>query len=329
MRRRLSRGAVLAVLLALASCGTASSTAPAGFVYRHGRTLMLDGRPYRFVGFNAYGMAGCTTGTAWTREQLDAYFAGLPPAAMTRTWAFAHWGTDALDTVVASAREHGQKLILSLADAVDSCEPANKDAAWYQSGYRADYLTWVRTVVRRYAGSPAIGMWEVINEPGNTSTVDESTLKAFLDSVAATIKGIDPRHLVESGAMGEYAPGNGDFALLHSGPDIDVGSLHEYDYTDGKPVIVSHHLTPVLNALSTLDKPLIVGEVGITSGPDCTISLATRRDALRAKFDAYLRAGASGVLVWNYTPGPGSGCDYTVRADPPDPAIAMVTAYRG
>ncbi len=307
--------------------GARASEVPAGFVYRQGHSLMLDGAPYRFVGFNAFGMAGCATGTAWSREQLDGYFTGLPPAAMTRTWAFAHWGIGALDAIVASAQAHGQKLILSLAEAGSGCEPTAKDVSWYQSGYQGDYLTWVRAVVSRYQDSPAIGMWEIINEAGHTSTVDEPTLKAFLDSAAATIKGIDQHHLVESGTMAEYAPGSGDFGLLHSGPDIDVGSLHEYDYSAGNPLVISHHLAPTLSALYALDKPLILGEVGITSGPNCPIALAGRADAVRRKLDAYFQSGVAGVLIWNYTPNPGTDCGYSVRATPADPTIAVLAGY--
>ncbi|GII78059.1 hypothetical protein Sru01_30410 [Sphaerisporangium rufum] len=82
-----------AVPVAAGSTGVRTVT-PAGFVYRSGRNLMLDGRAYRFAGFNAFGMTGCATGTPWTQAQLDDYFGGPPPAAMTRTWAFAHYGVD-------------------------------------------------------------------------------------------------------------------------------------------------------------------------------------------------------------------------------------------
>jgi mannan endo-1,4-beta-mannosidase len=301
-----------------------ASPVPPGFVYRQGHTLMLDGAPYRFAGFDAFGMAGCATGTPWTAEQLDAYFGQLPPAGMTRTWAFAQWGVAPLDQIVASAQAHGQKLIFSLAEAGSGCDQSTKDTAWYRSGYRTDYLAWVRTVVTRYRDSPAIGMWEIINEPGHLSTVDEPTLKAFLDDSAATIKSIDPQHLVESGATAEYAPGNADFGLLHSGPDIDVGSLHEYD----ESLVISHHLAPTLSALYAQNKPLIVGEVGITSGPACPTTPGARATALKQKFDAYFLSGVAGIEVWNYTPNPGTDCGYSVRGTPPDPAIAVVAGYR-
>jgi len=305
---------------------------PAGFVYREGRRLMLDGSHYRFVGFNAFGIAGCATGTPWRQNELDGYFAALPPRAMTRTWAFEQWRIAPLELAVARAEAHGQKLIFSLAEAGGGCEPFAKDAAWYASGYRDGYLSWVRTVVSRFKDSPAIGMWEIINEPGHTSTVDDQTMKAFFDDVAAVIKGIDPKHLIGTGSMAEYTNGTREFAWVHSGPNIDVGSLHEYDH-DPADQVVSRHLAPTLTPMYQLDKPLIVGETGILAGPaGCQATVAQRAEALRREFDADFLSGVAGVLVWTYSPNPkpagSSGCEHQVRAPENDPTIAMLRNYR-
>lgn len=309
---------------------------PPGFVHRVGRNLMLDGEPYRFVGFNAFGMTGCATGKAWTRAELDAYFAGLPPAAMTRTWAFARYGVAALDLVVERAEAHGQKLILSLANQGRDCGEEAKDAAWYNGGFRGAYLSWVREVVARYRHSPAIGMWEIINEPGHQTTgVSTAMIKSFLDETAAVIKGIDPHHLVESGAMAEYTAGTGgseNYGLLHSGPHIDVGSLHEYDQ-DHADQVVSRHLAPTLSQLYRLGKPLIVGETGIVGGPGCPITPQERAAMFKREFDGYFRSGVSGVLIWTYSPNPRASddpkdsCMHQVRAPDQDPTIAMVRDY--
>lgn len=319
-----------------ARSGALSGGAPAGFVQRSGRGLVLDGQPYRFVGFNAFGMTGCATGTAWTRAELDAYFSALPPAAMTRTWAFAHYGVDELDLIVERAEAHGQKLILSLANQNRDCGEEHKNAVWYAGGFRDTYLPWVREVVGRYRHSPAIGMWELINEPGHLTTgVTADMIKAFLDESAAVIKSIDPYHLVESGAMAEYTTGTGtpeNYHLLHSGPDIDVGSLHEYDQ-DHADQVVSRHLAPTLFQMYRLGKPLIVGETGIVAGPGCPISTQQRADMFKREFDGYFLSGVSGVLIWTYSQHPRASedpkdaCMHQVRAPDPDPTIAMVRDY--
>jgi hypothetical protein len=319
---------LVAVQLSSSAHRAFAGSVPAGFVYRDGRYLMLDGQRYRFVGFNSFGITGCATGTPWGQEQLDGLFGSLPPGSMTRTWAFAGYGVQRLEPVVARAEANGQKLILSLANAGADCGESLKDFTWYQSGYRDAYLTWVRMVVARFKDSPAIGMWEIMNEPGNQSTVDTATMKDFLDTAAATIKGIDPYHLVSTGAMAEYTPGTTDFALVHSGPNIDVGSLHEYDQ-DHSDQIISRHLAPTLTPLYKLGKPFVIGESGILAGPGCPISLSQRADMLKREFDGYFLSGVAGVLVWTYSPNPrtDSTCMYQVRAPDPDPTIAMVRGY--
>src|SRR5690554_3820237 len=115
---------------------------PPGFVYRQGMQLMLDGRPYRPVGFNSFGLTGCATGKPYLQEQQEAYFASLPPNGLTRTWAFERWGMDAVDMVVRNAEAAGQKLILVLTGSGrgGGCETEGKDADWYKSGYRERYL---------------------------------------------------------------------------------------------------------------------------------------------------------------------------------------------
>ncbi|MEU9831143.1 RICIN domain-containing protein [Streptosporangium sp. NPDC048047] len=297
---------------------------------------MLNGETYRFTGFNAFGMSGCATGTPWTRTQLDTYFGGLPPAAMSRTWGFEAYGVDKLDLIVERAEANGQKLILSLANQGRDCGEAAKDAAWYGGGFRDAYLSWVRKVVTRYKDSPAIGMWEIINEPGQQTTgVSTTMIKTFLDETAAVIKGIDPHHLVESGTMAEFTSGTGtsaNYGLLHSGPNIDVGSLHEYDQ-DHSDQVVSRHLAPTLSQLYQLNKPFIVGETGIVAGPGCAITTQQRSAMFAREFDGYFLSGVSGVLIWTYSPNPrntdnpAEACMHQVRLPDPDPAIAMVRGY--
>jgi ricin-type beta-trefoil lectin protein len=154
-------------------------------------------------------------------------------------------------------------------------------------------------------------------------------LKSFMDAVAAVIKGIDPLHLVGTGAQAEYTPGMTDFAGVHAGPNVDAGSLHDYD----EGMVVSTHLAPTLSALTGDGKPFIVGEVGITSGAGCPTSLDARAAGLRQKLDAAFLSGVAGVLVWNYSPNPGTGCGYSVRAaqpatgTPADPTIGMIAGY--
>lgn len=131
---------------------------------------------------------------------------------------------------MARAEANGQKLVLTLGDGVSYCNEtdgasagagSHKTAAWYAGGFRTNYLPWVRTVVTRYRNSPAIAFWEILNEPGGTS---DQAMRAFFDETAAAIKAIDPNHLVSSGAQAAYVNGTNDYAYVHGGPNVDIGS---------------------------------------------------------------------------------------------------------
>ena len=68
------------MLLTLIFIGVQSIYAYANddFITASGTHFMLNGKIFRFIGFNAYGMEGCYDGKAWTPAQLDAYFSKLP-----------------------------------------------------------------------------------------------------------------------------------------------------------------------------------------------------------------------------------------------------------
>jgi hypothetical protein len=91
--------------------------------------------------------------------------------------------------------------------------------------------------------------------------------------------------------------------------------------------IRSPHLSPTLNVLRKLDKPLIAGETGVqaANNSSCT-SFAARTDAIKRKFDAYLgQAGVAGVMVWSWVPNARAGC--SLESFPADPRMTMLRDY--
>jgi hypothetical protein len=328
-------------------------TPPAGgFITRSGSQLMLDGRPFKYAGLNAFGMSGCdqADGQPWTDSELDTYFSRLAPNTVTRTWAFSITGTAPLDRILASAAKHRQKVLFTLSDGRNYCgerdgssgdewtEGVDKTLAWYQGGFRTNFLPWVRTVVDRYKANTSVAFWEIINEPGSQddTAYTDAIVKSFLDETAAVIKGIDPNHLVSSGTVSRDYQGSRDFSHVHSGPDIDIGSLHEYEYDWFNPdknayenSIVYNNLGTVLTEMQQLNKPLIIGETGLyaADAPGCRTSLATRADVIRQKLDGYLsRPGVAGVNVWSVVNGnpvrEGEPCPFEGTMD--DPMITQV-----
>jgi hypothetical protein len=125
--------------------------ASTGTIISGGGRLLLDGRPYRFVGVNAYELAtewgvnaGC--GAMLSDDQLNAFFAALRPNSLVRIWVLqgsmatnfnSHqldWGP--LDRVFNAAANHGQRLIASLAGIGGVCDNMHwQDPSWFNGGY--------------------------------------------------------------------------------------------------------------------------------------------------------------------------------------------------
>ncbi|MGH3586373.1 MAG: cellulase family glycosylhydrolase [Pseudonocardia sp.] len=275
-----------------------------GFVQREGTRLTVDGRAYRFVGFNTYVLFGC----GHPEENIDdrareEFFAGLRPGGVLRIFLLPDTDLADFDEVVHDAGRYGQRLVVVLGDHHGECGSTPKDDEFYESGFRDEYLDWVRTVVPPYSDVPTIAMWELMNEP---RTTDTDTLRAFFDEAGGLVHELDPNHLVSSGTLQPDTLGGLDaFTTLSASPGIDVVSLHEYDAVDD----VSHHLGPALDAAEAVDKPLMVGEWGLYAGlpgagpvrdTPC-YSVQERAEVAEAKLRGYLDVpGVAGALYWSY-----------------------------
>lgn len=304
-----------------------------GFLYREGTQLMLNGKPYSCASFNSFQFCGCGHDyELFSDEELEKVFASLPKNMILRTWAFPSY-KDNVDKLIRLAEKYDLKLILSLVDGRSSCgnfdgapngDGSGKTEHWYREGYRKEYIPHVIEMTSKYKDSPAIAMWEIINEPGD---VDWRLIRNLLHEVAALIKKHDPNHLVETGAFAGWAyDGYANYKALHDSPHIDVGNLHEYDYDyQNSNTIESPHFEPCLKVMTELNKVLIVGETGIISGDDCRTSLDKRAEAMREKFDVYLGMGAGGVFVWNFAK-ERRGCNLTF--DLKDPMLKMMIDYQ-
>ncbi len=345
---------------------TTAPPSPSGFVSANGTALTLNGAPYRFTGVNAYGLAtyysvnhGC--GNMADDQQLDAFFTSLRPNSMVRLWAFqrqvynkytGQLDFTPLDRVVNAAARRGQRVILTLANQWPQCDDGfEKNEAWYAGGYRVaasadgasplSYWDYIRQIVPRYASSPTIGMWELVNEPearirnsdgspGCTSTAP-STLRTFFDTVGGEVRRLDPNHLISSGVTGTGQCGAQGYyyETLHASPGIDVASYHDYMHdTQPMPGDIWNGLQVRLDQTARLNKPLIVGEAGMLandSGGGCWTA-TQRRDLFRAKMDAQFAAGVDGFLPWAWELLTPPVCTYDLVAGT-DATLALLRDY--
>ena len=265
-----------------------------------------------------------------------------------------------LDRVVAAAQKDGIKLILALSDQSGTCDDGHwKDSSWYAGGYAQSfndngsglaplaYIDYVKLVVNRYKDSTAVAMWEPVNEPQASDcagaqgsacyskitcneTVAASALRSFFDTVGGAIKAIDKNHLVSSGVIGGGQCGAQfeDYKYLHSSPGIDVASYHDYDNDDSPmPGDQWNGLQKRLDQMALINKPLIIGEVGMKAMDNSTscMNYATRRDKLKAKMAAQFSAGIAGFMPWDLTGGVSAICNFDIVDN--DPTIALLHDY--
>lgn len=334
----------------------ASTSSSNGFITTSGTNLMLNGKVFNFVGFDAYGMEGCYYGYAWSTAQLDAYFAGLPANSMTRIWAEETDGTAVLSNIVAQATKYNQHLILSLSNEDGTCDPNADDdngnggasLQYYQSDWQTILVPWIKQVVPMFANDPAVAMWEIGNEPGLYVSVPESTMQSFLTGVATAIHAETPNQLVESGVGYTYNTNseNGNEASyqeVQSSPEVNVLDIHDYiEDNDGNGTILSPDYTTAQEAAKALNKPFIVGEAGVetsTDGTSCQMTSDQQRltylltDKTTDYFNGIGPNGAgspamSGIMYWDAEPSQASwvgSCTWEIY--PTDPLISAVKNY--
>ncbi|WP_380158574.1 cellulase family glycosylhydrolase [Kineococcus sp. R86509] len=248
-------------LLTLVGAGlTSCSGAADDFVERDGRQFTVDGKPFRFVGFNLYDAAAsdrysCRPASRIPPEDLEDHFRWLHDHAgvtVVRFWAYQTYtdgGRDfsAVDRVVDAARATGIRLIPVLEDGPGDCstgEPgvslAEADGGtWFSQGYRKpygsariSYRDYVRAITEHYSDEPVVMAWMLVNEAETPARDDQgrSVLVSFAGDVAGLVHSVDPNHLVTLGTQGNGAPGGSgaDFLAVYNQTDLDFVEVHDW-----------------------------------------------------------------------------------------------------
>ncbi|KAJ3853093.1 glycoside hydrolase superfamily, partial [Lentinula lateritia] len=234
---------------------TSTSTSPTstvtGFVKTSGTHFTLNGEPFTVVGANSYWVGLMNYDTA----DMNTAFADIAATGATtvRTRGFNEvttpdgvayyqsWsgstptvntganGLENFDNVVAIAKAHGLRLIVTLTNnwygsycGMDVYvnqilgQGSPHDYFYTNATVIAAYKNYVKTFVSRYVNEPGILGWELANEPrclGSTSatsgTCTISTISTWAAEISAFIKTIDTNHLVAIGDEGFFNdPGN-------------------------------------------------------------------------------------------------------------------------
>ncbi|XP_039068851.1 mannan endo-1,4-beta-mannosidase 2-like isoform X1 [Hibiscus syriacus] len=216
------------------------------FVERNGTRFFLDGKPLYVNGWNSYWLMSHSVEEN-TRPKVSAMLQAGARMGLTvcRTWAFNDGGYNALqispgqfderifkalDYVIAEARQHGVRLLLSL---VNNLQPyggktqyvnwawqegiglsSSNDSFFFDPSIRKYFKNYVLTVLTRrntitgteYRNDPTIFAWELMNEPRCMTDPSGDTLQDWLEEMSSFIKSIDKNHLLTIGLEGFYGP---------------------------------------------------------------------------------------------------------------------------
>ncbi len=345
--------ALLAVLVAgqVAASPRLSATRVPGGVVLRGTSLYLAGKQWQFTGVNAPEAATnyAVNGGCGAEVTALSLFDSLPPDSVVRvnfdqdetidvgsdvspTVVNRDWR--GLDQVVAAADKSTThvRLIAYLATQGGTCDgEVYKTDQWYRSGYlqpyagpvgygdstdypHSSYWDYLQHVVSRYAGNPAVLMWEPMSEPEasaclpgysggacvghDTCPADATTtLVNWFDRVGAEVHSLDPGTLVGTGELTSQQCGwsGGGELRIDQAAGVDVASYHDYGSDN---VALPGGLALAITDAKQAGKPLVVGEVGVPAGESCPTGVPERGTEMSAKYRAAMGAGVAGWLPW-------------------------------
>lgn len=300
------------------------------------RSFFLNGAPFRFVGVASWALLEATQCTAAKPEDREAWmqraYDDLVPSRtkVARFFAFQSSagpnGNDftLFDSSVRYARRAGIRLMFILDHAQGSCSVGgDRDTAWYASGYQnpdgnyaRSYRAFAQALAEHYRDEPTVLGYVLLQSLGNGS--DGSTLPGFVNDMGEMLHGVARNQLV---SLDLPWNGGGDdngasFRALQQLPTVDLVDVDDYAFA---PTL--EPMDPaLLETLSKIDKPAIVGEGAFLLDSAANAALADRAERARQRISQWHDWGFSGAVLWAYQPG-WSAASEEFDARPGDPLL--------
>ncbi|TYJ15220.1 hypothetical protein E1A91_A10G169600v1 [Gossypium mustelinum] len=343
-------------------------------VQAKGNQFVVNGQPFYVNGFNTYWLMVFAADQS-TRGKVSELFQQASSVGLTvcRTWAFndGQWRAlqkspsvydeevfKALDFVVSEAKKYKIRLILSLVNNwnayggkaqyvkwgnASGLNLTSDDEFFSHPALRSYYKSHVKAVLNRvntftnitYKNDPTIFAWELMNEPRCTSDPSGDTLQSRIAEMAAYVKSLDAKHMVEIGLEGFYGPSapartqfnpnsyatqvGTDFIRNHQALGVDFASVHIYADSWISPTISDAHLeftkswmeAHIEDAEKYLGMPVIFSEFGV-SRKDPGYNSSYQDTLINTVYKTLLNStkkGGSGAgsLLWQLFP---DGTDY-------------------
>jgi len=231
-----------------------------GYVSRTGTKFYMDGKQFKFVGFNLFDAAAtdnykCASWARFTDTELDdaiKYMKTNSGGTVLRFWAFQKYTNGAtdfsgIDKVINIAKANDIKVMPVLENGQAHCTGGSQakwqynNDTWYTDGYKVPYGTdqlsfrdYAQIIVDRYKNEPAVLGWTMINEADTSkkNTQGKSVLVDFAADMGTLIKAIDTNHLLTVGTQSNGASGASgqDFIDVYSNSNIDFTEGHDWAY---------------------------------------------------------------------------------------------------
>ncbi|CAN1231167.1 Mannan endo-1,4-beta-mannosidase 2 [Linum perenne] len=269
------------------------------FVRRNGTRFELDGRPFYVNGWNSYWLMEHSADDQRKHKTSTMLQAGSKMGlTVCRTWAFNDGGRDALqvspgqfeervfralDHVIAEARTHKVRLILSLVNNLKAYGgkdryvrwaweegiglSASNDSFFYDPSIKKYFKHYLQTMLTRkntvtgvqYKNDPTIFAWELMNEPRCMTDPSGDTLQ-----MSAYVKSIDNNHLLTLGS---------DFIRNSKIPHLDFASVHIYpdhwvahqSFEDKLKFVTKWMKSHIEDGHKELNKPVLFTEFGLSN----------------------------------------------------------------
>ncbi len=202
------------------------------FVKAFNSSFTLNTSIFRFIGCNMYELANVDSATSEAMLR-DAASEGF---SVVRFWAFEPLEKNKLKEICDISKELNLNVIPVLADTWGYLQNYKIDDEWYRTGYKKNYLNYVKDVTATFKDREEIMLWELINEPVNNSFPD---MFNFAEDASNKIKEADPNHLISIGTIGGIGDKFGDqfsrfnvsnFEKLYSIKTLDAISIHDYSF---------------------------------------------------------------------------------------------------
>ena len=141
-------------------------------------------------------------------------------------------GLDRVERLIRLGGKYNLKFIIVLEGYMAADYPT-KDEYWFHSGYRAEYMAHLRSVVTRLRDFPEVALWQLMGEP---SCAPEGGKRSCYNSLvewarvaSEEIKELDPCRPVAMGmiSVGGYQPQEEEaWRKMHTFPSIDAVTVH-------------------------------------------------------------------------------------------------------